>query len=136
MSWSIRGNFVHATEHPFRATASSRPASDASPQVRWLGPGLCLLIDHVLTVDSEGYQWMMKEYAHTLFNVQQLARNRPWLLDPVDEVKKTLTTEGIYPTVKVDASRLLSSFQADSLIELEKMIRVAFAQHKKPHSCT
>jgi len=50
LKWIFRGNFVVPTGNPFFCEAQMPDGAD----FQWLGPGLKLLIDHILTVDDHG----------------------------------------------------------------------------------
>ena len=51
----FRGNFVFCTRNPFfTPTEQEEVVEEESPHVQWLGPGLKLLLDHVMTVDTDG----------------------------------------------------------------------------------
>ena len=50
----FRGNFVFCTRNPFFTPTEQEVVEEDSPHVQWLGPGLKLLLDHVMTVDTDG----------------------------------------------------------------------------------
>ena len=56
LQWIIRGNLVIPTTNPFRPSNDAAAAADDDDDddVLWLGPGLKILLNHVLTVDSLG----------------------------------------------------------------------------------
>lgn len=58
LKWVIRGNIVVPTGNPFRKSVQEEydiaSISEANHSVMWLGHGLKLLQDHVLTVDYSG----------------------------------------------------------------------------------
>ena len=58
LKWVIRGNIVVPTGNPFQKSVQEEydiaSISEANRNVMWLGHGLKLLQDHVLTVDNSG----------------------------------------------------------------------------------
>jgi hypothetical protein len=57
-----------------------------------------------------------------LFREDQLLDVKKWLFSPVAECLKAIETGSLYPTVKVEAGKLLPSFQADSLQHLKTLM--------------
>jgi guanine deaminase len=58
LKWIFRGNFVVPTGNPFLKEEARIPnettPDDTTDDVSWLGPGLKLLKDHILTVNDDG----------------------------------------------------------------------------------
>jgi guanine deaminase len=69
LKWIIRGNIVVPTGNPFRKSVQDEYKTTETmvetnePHVMWLGPGLKLLRDHVLTVENSGLIRHLLPYA-------------------------------------------------------------------------
>jgi guanine deaminase len=57
IQWVFRGNIVVPTRNPFRDNDDPSHCNlddDEADSILWLGPGLAIYLDHVLTVDDQG----------------------------------------------------------------------------------
>lgn len=52
---AFRGNIVFATRNPFAENATDDAHYHNGNDTQWLGPGLLLCLDHVLTVNQMGF---------------------------------------------------------------------------------
>jgi cytosine/adenosine deaminase-related metal-dependent hydrolase len=70
LKWIIRGNIIVPTGNPFSVKVEEQNYDllDKNENVLWLGPGLKLLRDHILTVDSFGIIQQIQSY--TSFIIQ------------------------------------------------------------------
>jgi len=76
VSFAIRGNVVYATHNPFVVDHAHVNEVNGDDQ-RWLGPGIRLCVDHVISVNTDGIIVDFKP-----------AKNFPWdTLDPNVEIQ-------------------------------------------------